>query len=1365
MRNPNSRLAVALVALAAAACSKAPATPAAPSQPRILERSLVSPKRASGFHAQAEVDGSFSLVAAPSGAHALATVRLEDLSSTSPWTQRRWGWERAFALGTERVERRAGGLEQSWRIESMPSHEGALGFEVALRGAGEPSTTRTGLHFPPANGRPGWRCSHATWIDARGARVAIPAEWVQGRVRFSVPAEVWTHAAYPAVLDPTISAEQDVDAPLLETADEWDGLGGVATDGTDFLATWATQTYPELTFRAARVSAAGQVLDPLAIILPVPDGGAAGPGPSPAWDGAEYVISWSDGTSLVTERLASTGEVLDAAPVKIATPASPAIAQSLACVSAECLLVWTQGPSTYQDVGTLYGVRFVPGGALIDSTPLVFSGGKPSMSPSVTSDGTRFLVSWIDYNGFSTTNVVTVPAQGQSSLQGSPLDIRSGPYDNWPTAAGSGSNFLTCWDAYDYYTAGPANAVLCALIDGAGVVQPGSPFPISTAAQSGLAPAVAFDGVDYVVRWNDGNSSVRMARVTVGGLIRDPGGVLVGGVNLSNDQFGFAACAGTRCLTTYQTMETLPQSYQQYVEAIVGARFDATAGSALDAAPFPISTGERYQAEPSIAFNGQNFLVTWSDGLFAQQLMGARFLPNGTPLDPNGFAISGPDAGAGRSSIGVSGDEYLVAWDTPTGLSAARVTSAGAVLDPNGIALPTTSTFVAPSIAGSSSEFAVVWAEGNDLKLVRLDLDGGLLDATPLELQPSFQSSAPAIGSDGTGFLVAYNQQRNNNEGVYFCHVAPDGTVTDPFGEIIASTNYSNEPANRVIWDGSEYVVSWRGGAFIRVLPDGGAAPPGQVSIPDFSTEPAASGLVYDGQHLVALGSPMYQGGLSMTVYDDDGGAGPTIPLDPTFYPFSATVAASNTGTILIAYQAIVSDAGPVTTRVRLRVITGAPGPQGAPCMQASDCASGFCTDGVCCDTACGNSATNDCQACSVSTGAPTNGTCAVLPSSYLCGIAYVTCDVPEYCDGVSPACPPNQVAAAGKVCRTSQGCAPEAVCDGTTTICPPVAVFDAGTVCRPLQGPCDVAEVCDGRSSQCPYDRIATNGTACNDGGGFCNAGACTPDGGYPCTQQPPFPTCVAGYTYSLAQQACLPQSAGGSACTDPSRCIANGYCDYNGSCNTWNGGPACTTGDQCNAPVCEDDGGCGASPFADGTVCDGGNLCALAAACQGGSCVTTGTLTCPPPDVCHAAGTCQPSTGACFYPPAPHGTACPGGMCQAGACVAGASDGGAVDGGDVVDAGEFDAGGFDAGSLDAGADDAGALDAGEFDAGSVDGGALDADAGQSKADAGSPIADGGSSSGGGHSGCGCRAASGSDAGWLALSLLVLAGARRRRG
>ena len=111
------------------------------------------------------------------------------------------------------------------------------------------------------------------------------------------------------------------------------------------------------------------------------------------------------------------------------------------------------------------------------------------------------------------------------------------------------------------------------------------------------------------------------------------------------------------------------------------------------------------------------------------------------------------------------------------------------------------------------------------------------------------------------------------------------------------------------------------------------------------------------------------------------------------------------------------------------------------------------------------------------------------------------------------------------------------------------------------------------------------------------------------------------------------------------------DGDCDdaaanvHPGAAETCNG-----SDDDCNGVI--DDGG--------GALCDDGNACTVGDACSDGACVSGASVACLPLDQCHAAGTCDPGTGACSSAFMPNGTACDdrslcttGETCQSGACT----------------------------------------------------------------------------------------------------------------
>lgn len=147
----------------------------------------------------------------------------------------------------------------------------------------------------------------------------------------------------------------------------------------------------------------------------------------------------------------------------------------------------------------------------------------------------------------------------------------------------------------------------------------------------------------------------------------------------------------------------------------------------------------------------------------------------------------------------------------------------------------------------------------------------------------------------------------------------------------------------------------------------------------------------------------------------------------------------------------------------------------GMPCGNPEMCKSGFCNDGVCCNVDC--SGGTDCQACSISAGGTTDGTCTALRSniSIVCRAGDASqCRADTKCSTSSRTCPSSAPpAAAGTTCRAAVagGCDVAETCNGSTTGCPANAFQPRDTVCRSSLDICNPWEVCSGTSDQCPPD------------------------------------------------------------------------------------------------------------------------------------------------------------------------------------------------------------------------------------------------------------------------------------------------------
>lgn len=136
---------------------------------------------------------------------------------------------------------------------------------------------------------------------------------------------------------------------------------------------------------------------------------------------------------------------------------------------------------------------------------------------------------------------------------------------------------------------------------------------------------------------------------------------------------------------------------------------------------------------------------------------------------------------------------------------------------------------------------------------------------------------------------------------------------------------------------------------------------------------------------------------------------------------------------------------------------------------------------------------------------------------------------------------------------------------------------------------------------------------------------------------------------------------AAEASACDDGNKCTQADACQA-GACVGSNP-VVCTALDQChNAGACVPiTGMCATSlPKGDGAGCNDGNLCTKTDICQAGVCVGRNPVSCPPPDQCHNAGTCNQATGICSNPSKADGTTCTDGnsctqtdTCQGGTCM----------------------------------------------------------------------------------------------------------------
>ena len=215
--------------------------------------------------------------------------------------------------------------------------------------------------------------------------------------------------------------------------------------------------------------------------------------------------------------------------------------------------------------------------------------------------------------------------------------------------------------------------------------------------------------------------------------------------------------------------------------------------------------------------------------------------------------------------------------------------------------------------------------------------------------------------------------------------------------------------------------------------------------------------------------------------------------------------------------------------------------------------------------------------------------------------------------------------------------------------------------MCRGTARTCNDNNVCTTDTCNPATGCVFTNNTkACSDGnactvGDICGGGTCHPGTGtLNCNDHNPCTT-----------DTCNP-AAGCVFTNNTNSCSDGNACTVGDTC----GGGACHPGahvvcgarDQCHAAgVCNpSSGACSNPPVANGMSCNDGNACTQTDTCQNGTCTGVNPVVCTAPDQCHVAGTCNTSTGVCSNPSKADGTACTDGnactqadTCQSGFCI----------------------------------------------------------------------------------------------------------------
>jgi hypothetical protein len=628
----------------------------------------------------------------------------------------------------------------------------------------------------------------------------------------------------------------------------------VAWNGSNWLVAWKAKPATNAPWNSAlvgvRVSASGQRLDSTPLTLLAYSFSEIG-GTAIASDGANWVVA-AQGTSggsanLRAARVSAAGIVLDSTPVTL-LPEGPLMTFELAYAQGSFLLVWSRYSGSSEDVA---GRRFSSALAWQDPAPIAI-GATPydDVAPQVGSNGAQFLVAWKRSWGspWGDVQAARVSAGGQV-LDAAPLELSP------VHAYGDGPSSAPAWDGANWYVAWNENGTRLGRISAAGVVLDVGGFAADSSANSTLlAPQLSGNPAGGVqLAWTDDRAGSYEGLDVYTARVLGPAGAGAQ-VGISSGASAQVAAdlarGGANSLLVFR-------SETSGARRVLATRLDSL-GNSLDLEPIEVASGLLVD-KPTVGWDGSVYLIAWEDGasasILARRMSSAGAWLDAAPTDigvgtspevaglngefliaytravsfplqqfPNYVRVSGGDGAvlgppvvlnsnyAIEPDVCVVGGRWLVVWqrnywnnDPHCDVNASFVDSNGVASTPFWVAGGFNTYNHSVSVASSGNQALITWVWGAASNLTRrihsrrIADDGTFLDASPVPICAASNAEQfhPTAGWNGSEYLVAWQDLRaatspiDERSDLYCARVTPQGVNLDPAGVALEATAVS----------------------------------------------------------------------------------------------------------------------------------------------------------------------------------------------------------------------------------------------------------------------------------------------------------------------------------------------------------------------------------------------------------------------------------------------------------------------------------------------------------------------------------------------------------------------------------------------
>jgi len=550
----------------------------------------------------------------------------------------------------------------------------------------------------------------------------------------------------------------------------------IASNGTNHLVVWSddrtslpARGLPQLAF-ATRVDAQGNVLDSPNLVLPL-RGYCL-----PFWNGTEYVVVSTDGYI----RISRTGELLDAAPHPLVIPGD------LFAITwtGQRLLVLTDQHYPLPQHAVLY-----------DGSMNVIRGDfkLPVFTDRIASNGHGFLL---------TTGNIAVATDLDGNLTAK-KDLSTPQYlkiyANY--VASDGENYLLVENGYRAATVTPDLTMRYLGPEYFG--HPTTNFPSSA--------SVTWDGSHYQVVFvhygsylgnRDWIYEVRVELLDRDGASLNGDGTTL--VNITGDDGPLVVADGLS--DSRLMLWGVPASTFVTDGVWQGIAYSDLASAALR--PFEFSRGALPDESPAVATAGDVSLVAWRE---PDASVRDRFVLFAARVDRNGRVLDAPIRLAGSTcdalapAVSTDGQDFLVVWQLPASILAARIGRDGRRLETDPILVAVSPTAdcgpSSPAVVSNGTNYLLTWQRKGIVNGARVSRGGPVLDPLPLVFATGIDQAAGVhAASDGHDYFVTWTDATiKQARGM---RLTGGGTIVDT-----ASIPLIVEKATAVYWSGRHYVT------------------------------------------------------------------------------------------------------------------------------------------------------------------------------------------------------------------------------------------------------------------------------------------------------------------------------------------------------------------------------------------------------------------------------------------------------------------------------------------------------------------------------------------------------------------------------